>query len=98
MKPCADLLPGFSWLYRHFWKGWHETSNHVSDQGMEGQMGFLLLFRVLHARNVYVYSDRGKILWSGTFPFPFLLREAFPFPSPSKVQSLQLALSVHFNI
>ena len=52
----------------------------------------------MRARGAYVRSDLGENLSVGTFPFPFLDREVFPFPSALQGPiQLQLALSVSCN-
>ena len=56
------------------------------------------LFRFMscvRARGAYVRSDPSENLCVGTFPFPFLDWEVFPFPSALQGPiQLQLALSV----
>jgi len=47
----------------------------------------IVSFRVARACGAYVRCDPGENIGSGTFPFPFLPREVFPFPLPSKVLS-----------
>ena len=49
----------------------------------------------VRARGAYVRSDLGENPWATSFPFPFLDREVFPFPSALQGPiQLQLALSV----
>ena len=61
-----------------------------------GPSGKLFRFvSCVRARGAYVRSDLGENLGSGAFPFPFLDREVFPFPSALQGPiQLQLALSV----
>ena len=61
-----------------------------------GPSGKLFRFvSCVRARGAYVRSDLGEKVRSGAFPFPFLDREVFPFPSALQGPiQLQLALSV----
>ena len=61
-----------------------------------GPSGKLFRFvSCVRARGAYVRSDLGENPGVGTFPFPFLDREVFPFPSALQGPiQLQLALSV----
>ena len=57
----------------------------------------IVSFRVVRACGAYVRSDPGEKVRVVTFPFPFLDREVFPFPSALQGPiQLQLALSVIF--
>ena len=75
----------------------NNTSDTVWTSELGGPSGKLFRFvSCVRARGAYVRSDLGENPWSGTFPFPFLDREVFPFPSALQGPiQLQLALSVH---
>ena len=62
-----------------------------------GPSGKLFRFvSCVRARGAYVRSDLGEKVRVITFPFPFLDREVFPFPSALQGPiQLQLALSVN---
>ena len=53
----------------------------------------------MRARSAYVRSDLGEKVSIAAFPFPFLDRDVFPFPSALQGPiQLQLALSVWAHI
>ena len=68
----------------------------ANESELGGPSGKLFRFvSCVRARGAYVRSDLGENLSLVTFPFPFLDREVFPFPSALQGPiQLQLALSV----